>query len=425
MAVSSIVRKITLIVTDPAIRMRLLFILAAFAAFRVMAAIPIPGVDAVRLAQFFENNQFFGLLSVFSGGGFSTLSLMMLGVGPYITASIIMQLATVIFPAVKRMYSEEGEAGRTKFTSISRMLTVPLAVVQGVAFLSLLETQGVIASLSPFDFLVNVFLVSAGALLLMWIGELVTEFGIGNGVSLIIFAGIIASVPAAISQLLFSASVADIPAYVGFAALALASIYAVVTVSEAERSIPIAYARQVRGAAMASGAATYLPIRLLQAGVIPIIFALSLLLVPQMLLGGLAAAGFGWATRASASYAAFAADPFLYGASYFLLVVIFTYFYTSIVFEPKRVADNLQKSGAFIPGVRPGRETEAYIGSVVNRITLPGSLFLGAVAVIPFVVQGLTGISAVLIGGTALLIVVTVLLDLIRKVDAQASLREY
>jgi preprotein translocase subunit SecY len=419
------IRKAKLIIGDPVIRMRILFIFIAFAIFRVLAAIPIPGVDPVALASFFQNNQFFGLLSVFSGGGFSTLSLVMLGVGPYITASIIMQLATVIFPAVKRMYTEDGEAGRAKFTSISRTLTVPLAVLQSVAFLSLLESQGIISTLTPFEFIVNVFLVSAGSMLLMWIGELITEFGIGNGVSLIIFAGIVSGVPAGLSQLAFTFSPSQIPAYLGFAVLALVAIFAVVTVSEAERAVPIHYARAVRGAAMQSGAATYLPIRVLQAGVIPIIFALSLLLLPQMVLTGLSAVGFAWASSANLAYAAFSANPLLHGAVYFVLVVMFTYFYTSITFEPHKVAENLQKSGAFVPGVRPGRETEHYIGSVVNRITLPGSLFLGAIAVIPFIVQGLTGVSAILVGGTALLIVVTVLLDLIRKVDAQTSLREY
>lgn len=422
---NAITHKAKLIFGDPVIRMRLLFIFIAFAIFRVMAAIPIPGVDKFALDQFFQNNQFFGLLSIFSGGGFSTLSIVMLGVGPYITASIIMQLATVIFPQVKRMYSEEGEAGRTRFISISRLLTVPLAVLQSVAFLSLLESQGIVAALSPFAFLVNVFLVSAGSLLLMWLGELITEYGIGNGVSLIIFAGIVSSVPAGITQLLYTATTANIPAYLGFAVLAIAAIYAVVSVSEAERSIPIAYARQVRGAALSSGAATYLPIRLLQAGVIPIIFALSLLLLPQMVLTAASAFGFSWALAASAGYAAFAANPWAYAAAYFVLVVMFTYFYTSITFEPHKVAENLQKTGAFVPGVRPGKETETYIGAVVNRITLPGSIFLGTIAVIPFIVQGITGITAILIGGTALLIVVTVLLDLIRKVDAQTSLREY
>lgn len=420
---ASVLRKLKVVATDRTLRNRILFVLAAFALFRFLAAVPIPGVDRFALEQFFTNNQFLGLLNIFSGGGLANLSIVMLGVGPFITASIIMQLATVLVPQVKAMYSEEGEAGRTKFIAISRALTVPLAVLQGVAFLSLLESQGVVRTLTAFDFALNVVLVAAGSMLLMWIGELITEFGIGNGVSLIIFAGIVATLPAGLSQLLFTATAAQIPAYAGFVVLGLAVIFAVVLVSEAERAIPIQYARAVRGGA--TSAPTYLPIRLLQAGVMPIIFALSLLLLPQLLLTGLAAAGLPWANGLLTGYAAFSADPFLYGAAYFVLVVMFTFFYTSITFEPKRVSDNLQKSGAFVPAVRPGRETESYIGTVVNRITLPGALFLGLVAVIPFIVQGITGISAVLIGGTALLIVVNVVLDLIRKIDAQASLREY
>ena len=418
------IQKLKVALTDPAIRNRILFIVGALVVFRMLAAIPIPGVNKIALDSFFQNNQFFGLLNVFSGGGFSKLSLVMLGVGPYITASIIMQLATVIFPKVKAMYTEEGEAGRTAFITWARVLTIPISILQGVAFLSLLESQGVLNPLTPFQFALNVFLVSAGSLLLMWIGELITEFGIGNGVSLIIFAGIVARIPSAISQTLFAASAQDIPAYLGFLALALLVIWTVVMVSEAERSIPIAYARQARGS-MLMNAPTYLPIRLLQAGVIPIVFALSLLLLPQMAFAGLAAVGVKWAVGVAAGYAAFVANPFEYGALYFVLVIMFTYFYTTITFEPHRVAENLQKSGAFIPGVRPGTETEGYIGRVVNRITLPGALFLGLVAVIPFIIEGVTGVTSILVGGTALLIGVQVLLDLIRRIDAQVSLREY
>jgi preprotein translocase subunit SecY len=416
--------KLTLVFSDRTLRLRILFILGAIAVFRFLSAIPIPGVNKVALEQFFLDNQFIGLLNVFSGGGFSQISLVLLGVGPYITASIMMQLATVIFPKVKAMYSEEGEAGRTQFISISRMITIPIAILQGVAFLSLLQGQGILNPLSSFEFAIDVFLIAAGSLLLMWIGELMTEFGIGNGVSLLIFAGIISGIPAGISQILFTASVANIPTYLAFAALAIGVIYAVVMVADAERSIPIAYARQTRGGAL-PGAATYLPIRLLQAGVIPIIFALSLILLPQMAFAGLSAAGVSGAAYFSTLYNSFADNTYAYSAVYFALVVMFTYFYTAITFEPHKVAENLQKSGAFIPGVRPGRETESYIAQVVNRITLPGSVFLGLVAVIPFVIEGITGVSAVLVGGTALLIAVQVLLDLVRKVDAQISLRQY
>lgn len=422
---SNWLHKAKLIVSDTALRNRILFILGAIVVFRFLAAIPIPGVDRARLESFFVNNQFLGLLSVFSGGGFSQLSLVMLGVGPYITASIIMQLGTVLFPKIKRMYTEEGEAGRTQFITWARLLTIPIAILQAVAFLSLLENQGILLPLGAFAFALNVFLVAAGSIFLMWLGELITEFGIGNGVSLLILAGILARIPEGISQALFTATPQMIPAYIAFVVLALVIIYAVVMVAEAERSVPIAYARATRGQMAQAGGTTYLPIRLLQAGVMPIIFALSLLLLPQMVFTGLAAVGVPGLTAAQAWYTAFSANPYAHGAVYFVLVVMFTFFYTSITFEPHRVAENLQKSGAFVPGVRPGRETEHYIGNVVHRITLPGAMFLGFIAVIPFIIQGATGITAVLIGGTALLIGVQVLVDLIRKVDAQVSLREY
>jgi len=422
---NSFFRKITLAFGDPEIRFRILFLFGALALFRLLAAVPIPGVNRAALASFFSSNQFFGLLNIFSGGGLSNLSLVMLGVGPYITASIIMQLGTIIFPQVKQAYFEEGEAGRAKFIMWSRFFTVPIAVVQTVSFLLLLQSQDVLLHLGTMAFITNVAIVAAGSVLLMWLGELVTEFGIGNGVSLIILAGILASVPSSISQALFSASVADIPTYAAFVALALVMIYAVVVVSDAERSIPIAYARAVRGAAMSAGAATYLPIRLLQAGVIPIIFALSLLLLPQMALSALGALHISFAASAALWYSALLSNPWEYGSIYFVLVVLFTYFYTSVTFEPHRVAENLQKTGAFVPGVRPGRETEEYIGNVVNRITLPGACFLGLIAVAPSIIQGLTGVTTIVIGGTALLIAVQVALDLAQKIDAQVSLREY
>lgn len=422
---NSFFRKLKLAFGDSEIRLRILFLIGALALFRLLASIPIPGVDKNALAAFFSNNQFFGLLNIFSGGGLSNLSIAMLGVGPYITASIIMQLGTIIFPQVKQAYFEEGEAGRAKFIGWSRFFTIPIAVLQGIAFLFLLQSQGVIVHLSSTALIANIAIVVAGSMLLMWLGELVTEFGIGNGVSLIILAGILASVPSGISQTLFAATAANIPSYAAFTLLGLAMIYAVVVVSDAERSIPIAYARAVRGAALSQGAATYLPIRLLQAGVIPIIFALSLLLLPQMALSALSALHISFAGSAALWYTAFLSNPWKYGMVYFAFVVLFTYFYTAVTFEPHRVAENLQKTGAFVPGVRPGRETEEYIGKVVNRITLPGACFLGLLAVSPSIIQGLTGVTTLALGGTALLIAVQVALDLAHKIDAQVSLREY
>lgn len=418
-------KKIILAFTDPEIRKRILIVLAALVVFRFLAAVPIPGVDHARLAEFFANNQFLGLLNMFSGGGLAQLSIVMLGVAPYINASIIMQVATIVFPKVKEAYFEEGEAGRAKFIQWSRVLTIPLAFLQGIGFLILLENQGILPHMTLMAFIANIMLVVGGALLLTWIGELVTEFGIGNGVSLIIFAGIVAGAPAAVSHMLFTATAADIPAYLGFLAIALGITYAVVLVSDAERPIPIAYARAVHGAAMQQGAATYLPIRLLQAGVIPIIFALSLLLLPQMVLSMLTAVGMPGVAAVSLWYTAFISNPWQYGALYFLLVILFTYFYTSITFDSHRISEDLQKSGAFIPGVRPGNATKKYVGAVVNRVTLPGAVFLGLIAVAPAIIQGITGITTLLVGGTALLIVVQVVLDLVLKIDAQISLREY
>lgn len=419
------IRKIKLAFGDIEIRRRILFLAGALAVFRLLASVPIPGVDRVALASFFAQNQFFGLLNIFSGGGLSQLSVVMLGVGPFITASIIMQLATIIFPQVKEAYSEEGEAGRAKFVQWSRLLCIPIAVLQSVGFLFLLQNQGVITHLDSVSLVANIALITAGSVLLMWIGELVTEFGIGNGISLIILAGILAQVPGSISAALFTATAANIPAYLAFFGLAALMVYAVVVVSDAERSIPIAYARAVRSTALSQGAATYLPIRLLQAGVIPIIFALSLILIPQMVFSMLQSFQISFAAGASVWYTAFLADPWKYGSAYFVLVVLFTYFYTAVTFEPHRVAENLQKTGAFIPGVRPGRETEGYIGSVVNRVTLPGAIFLGLLAVAPSVIQGITGVTTLALGGTALLIGVQVALDLAQKIDAQVSLREY
>ena len=423
--INSFIRKIKLAFRDSEVRRRILFLIGALALFRLLASVPIPGIDRVALASFFANNQFFGLLNIFSGGGLSQLSIVMLGVGPYITASIIMQLGTVIFPQVKQVYFEEGEAGRAKFIQWSRFITIPIAVLQAIGFLFLLQSQGVLVRLGITALITDVVLVVAGSMLLMWIGELITEFGIGNGVSLIILAGILTSVPSSISQTIFAATAANIPTYFAFSALALLMIYAVVVVSDAERSIPIAYARAMRGVALSQGAATYLPIRLLQAGVMPIIFALSLLLLPQMALSMLGAVHISFAAGAAEWYTAFLSNSWKYGAVYFVLVVLFTYFYTAVTFEPHRVAENLQKTGAFVPGVRPGRETEGYIGRVVNRITFPGAVFLGLIAVSPSIIQGITGVTTLILGGTALLIAVQVALDLAQKIDAQVSLREY
>lgn len=418
-------RKVRLVLEDEALRSRILFVLGALVVFRLLAAIPIPGINAEVLSSFLANNQFLGLLNVFSGGGFSTLSIVMLGVGPYITASIVMQLMTILIPSLKEMYQEEGDAGRARFSQYSRYLAVPLAIIQAFGFLLLLSQNGIVPTLSGFAIVVNVLTIAAGSMLLMWLGELISEFGVGNGVSLIIFAGIVSRIPQGLSQLAFSFDFAQIPAYLGFLVAGIIIIAGVVFISEAERPIPVTYARRVRGMKVMGGVSTYLPLRVNQAGVMPIIFALSILLFPQMIATFLSKSSIVWLATGASHVVNALANQLVYGVLYFFLVVIFTYFYTAITFEPHQIAKNLQKNGAFVPGVRPGTQTTEYLGNIITRITLVGALFLGALAVLPLVLRAATGITAVSVGGTALLIVVTVVLDLVKKIDAQTSIREY
>jgi preprotein translocase subunit SecY len=422
---SNFFNKLRLAFHDRDLRKRILFVVGALAFFRLMSAIPVPGVDALKLEQFLGNNQFFGLINIFSGGGLSSLSIIMLGVGPFVTASIIMQLLTMVSDNLKKMYQEEGELGKKKFSQYSRILTIPLAIIQSFAFLSILEKQGVVFGLSPFETLMNIVVITAGSMLLMWIGELISEFGIGNGVSLIIFGGIVSSIPSAVAQSFFSFTPDQIPVYLGFIVAAVVIIVGVVIVTEAERPIPITYAKRVRGNRVYGGISTYLPLRVNQAGVIPIIFALSLLLFPQMIFNFLSGVDNSVVQAISKIIFDFINNPWLFSSFYFILVFLFTYFYTAITFDPNSISENLQKSGAFIPGVRPGASTAEYISRVLTRLTLVGALFLGFIAVIPLVMNAITGIQSLAIGGTGLLIVVSVVLDLLKKVDAQISMREY
>ncbi len=418
-------QKFNLALQDANLRSRLLFVLMILALFRLGTTIPIPSVDHVALAQFFSSNQFFGLLNVFSGGGLSNLSIFMLGVGPFITASIIFQLLTLIFPSVKEMYQEEGEAGRRKMAQYSRMLTVPLAVMQAFSLLIILENQGILADVSVLDRLLNVIVVTAGSLLLMWMGELINEYGIGNGVSMIIFAGIVASLPTAFSQLVATFDVAQIPIYLGFIVASIAIVAGIVAVSEADRPVPVTYAKQTRGSQVSGGVSTYLPIKVNNAGVMPIIFALSILLFPQMIANFLASAANTTAQSVGTSMLSVLNNQWVYGIGYFVLVFVFTYFYSAITFDPIRVSTNLQKSGAFIPGIRPGRATAEHLSRILTRLTFVGALFLAVVAMLPIVMQNLTGITTLALGGTSLLIVVSVALDLMKKIEAQMTMREY
>ena len=408
------------------LRNKILFVLAIFAIFRIMANIPIPGIDIQGMREFFESNQLFGLLNLFTGGALDNLSIVMLGLGPYITAVIILQLLTMIFPQLEKMYKEEGEAGRQKFNQYGRLLTVPLAILQGYAMLNLLQRQGAVGSFTPTLLFTSILTVTAGTLLLMWLGELISEKGIGNGVSLLIFAGIIADFPNNIRQMMVTYDPSRIPSYLLFFSMSLLIIAGVVLINEARRNIPVSYAKRVRGFKMYGGTSTYLPLNINPAGVIPIIFALSILLFPGMIANFLGGSG-GTIGALAKNVGAWFQDPWVYGILYFLLVCLFTYFYTAVTFDPKAVATNLQKMGGFVPGIRPGSSTANFLYYILNRVLLIGALFLGAIAVMPSVVQGITRITAFgfLIGGTSLLIVVSVVLETMRQIRAQLQMREY
>ncbi len=350
----------------------------------------------------------------------------MLAVGPYITASIIMQLMTVLSPRLKEMYQEEGDAGRRKFVQYGRLLSLPFAVIQGFALLTLLARQNVIPAMSTESMIINLVIVTAGSMLMMWLGEQINEHGIGNGVSLIIFAGIVSALPTSIGRFFVTFDVSQIPMIVGLLILSLIVIAGIVFVTEAERPVPVTYARQTRmGGASQMGHSTYLPLRLNQAGVVPIIFAVSILIFPQLLAQLFATSSQATLQAVARTVNDLLSNQWAYGGLYFFLVVTFTYFYTAVMFDPEKTADNLQKNGAFIPGFRPGSATAEYIGYVLSRVTLFGAVFLGLVAVLPVVVQSLTGLTAIQVGGTSLLIAVSVVLDLIKKIDAQLSMKEY
>ena len=426
----SLLQKLKHAFQDRVLRRRILFVAVMLVVFRLLAAIPIPGVDVLKLENRLANHEFLGLLNIFSGGGLTNLSIVMLGVGPYITASIIMQLLTMMSPKLKALYHEEGEAGRLKFSQYSRLLTIPLAIIQAFGFLVLLERSGVVPHLSTFATASNLIIITSGSILLMWIGELMTEYGIGNGLSLIIFAGIVAQIPTLMSQFVFkyiypAFDPSVLPTVFGFLVAAIVIVYAVVAVTEAERPIPVTYAKRVRGAKVYGGVSTYLPLRVNQAGVIPIIFALSILLFPQMIATFIGAFNQPVLQSIAAFLTAIVSNPWLHSSVYFVLVFLFTYFYTAVTFDPDTISTNLQKNGAFIPGVRPGVPTSEYISKVLTRITLVGATFLGFIAVLPLIMQSVTGDTSLAIGGTALLIVVSVVLDFIKKIDAQVSMREY
>ena len=408
------------------LRNKILFVLGIFAIFRILANVPIPGVNIENLRAFFQQFQMLGILNVFTGGALERFSIVMLGLGPYITAVIILQLLTMIFPKLEELYREGGEEGRAKFEQYGRILSVPLASLQAFGMLTLFSRQGIIAAFPPLTKISAILTITTGSLFLMWLGELISEKGIGNGVSLLIFAGIIADFPRNIGQMIATYEPSMIPSYLGFFGMALIIIAGVTLVNEAKRNIPVSYAKRVRGNRVYGGVSTYLPLNVNPAGVMPIIFALSILTFPPMIANFLGASP-GFLGKAAHSVSDLFNNPVIYGILYFIFVFAFTFFYTMITFEPKSISENLQKMGGFIPGIRPGENTAKFLSYVLNRILPIGALFLGFIALTPSIVQGVTKVAAFmfLVGGTSLLIVVSVVLETVREIKAQLEMREY
>lgn len=419
-------QKLITLFKDKDIRNRILFILGIFVVFRIAANIPVPGVGLENLRQFFSNNQVFGLLNIFTGGALSNFSIVMLGLSPFITATIILQLLTMIFPALEKMYKEEGEAGRQKFNQYGRMLAIPIAAFEGYGMLTLFQRQNVLAPLSPFILLSSIVTITAGAMFLMWLGELISEKGLGNGISLLIFAGIVARVPMSIFETFITWDPSKIPSYILFFASAVIIIAGVVWVTEARRNIPVSYAKRVRGMKMYGGISSYLPLSVNPAGVMPIIFALSILLFPTMLANFFGATS-GPIGAIAKNVGGFFQNVWIHGVFYFVLIILFTYLYTMITFDPKTIAQNLQKMGGFVPGIRPGGSTVSFLKFILNRVVFTGAIFLGLIAILPSLITGATGVQGFgfLIGGTSLLIVVSVAIDTLRQLNAQLEMREY
>jgi preprotein translocase subunit SecY len=408
------------------LRNKILFVLGIFAIVRIMANIPIPGINIENLKQIFEQFQMLGLMNIFTGGALEKLSIIMLGLGPYITATIILQLLTMIFPQLEEMYREEGEEGRRKFEQYGRILTVPLSLLQSFAMLTLFTRQGVIQDLGSLGKISAMVTVTAGSIFLMWLGELISEKGIGNGVSLLIFAGIIADFPRNMGQLIVNYQPALLPSYIIFLVVTLIIIAGVSLINEARRNIPVSYAKRVRGRMFFGGASTYLPISVNPAGVMPIIFALSILSFPTMIANFLGGAEGFWGVAAQYIQSIFN-NQWIYSICYFVLIFAFTFFYTLITFEPDSVADNLKKMGGFVPGIRPGESTAKFLSFVLNRILPIGALFLALIALMPSIVQAITTITAFsfLMGGTSVIIIVSVVLETMKQIQSQLEMREY
>lgn len=420
-----ILNKLKLALKDKTLRKKILFTFAMFFLFRLFAYLPVPVVDLAQMKKLFSSNQFFALLDIFSGGTLINFSIMALGLGPYINASIIIQLLTVVFPRLEAL-TKEGEYGRSKINQYTRILTLPIAIFQSIGMYVLLQNQKVIPSLGFIEFIAFIATITAGSYILMWIGELISEIGLGNGISLLIFAGIVARIPISFSQTIMTVNQEVIFNVIILALLAVAVVYSVVFVNEAARKIPVYYARRVRGNRVYQQATNYLPLKLNQAGVIPIIFAISFVIMPQMVGNFMVYSG----NKMLSNIGTFLTTTFnqsspAYNIIYFLLVVGFTFFYTVIVFNPQKIAEEIQKHGGFIPGIRPGVATKEYLTNIVYKITTVGALFLGLIAILPAIASSITGIQNVVIGGTGVLIVVSVVLETFKLIEAQIAMKSY
>ncbi|OQY67403.1 preprotein translocase subunit SecY [Microgenomates bacterium UTCPR1] len=417
--------KIKSIFKDPEIKRKIYFTLFIFLAFRIFAFLPVPAIDLSRLRSLFSSNQFLSLLDIFSGGTLINFSVMALGLNPYINASIVLQLLTVMIPSLEQL-SKEGEYGRHKINQYTRFLTAPLTIIQSVGIFILLKNQNIIGALSPLEFFSFIFTMVAGTFILVWFGELISEYGMGNGISLLILAGIVGRLPVTLSktasifnrEMIFNALI--------FVALAIIVIASIVFINEAIRKIPVYYAKRIKGNRLYQGAANFLPLKLNQAGVIPIIFAVSFVLFPQLIgnfLVSLKNANMASIGRFLVNF--FSPSGFFYNFFYFVLVIGFTYFYTIVVFNPQKISEEIQKHGGFIPGIRPGPATKRYLENILYKITSVGAVFLGVIAILPVLMSKITGVTSLVIGGTGILIVVSVILETFKTVEAQLVMRNY
>jgi preprotein translocase subunit SecY len=419
----------------PELRRKILFTLGLFVVFRVLAHIAVPGTDQAALARLFNKNQFLGLLDLFSGGGLSSFSIIAMGVNPYINASIIMQLMAVVSTRVKEL-QREGEMGRRKITRWTRYLTVGLGLLQAWGLTILFRNQGVLSNIAFgwFGIVAIMATLTAGTIMLMWFGELITEYGIGNGISLVIFAGIVGRIPNTIYNLLSGGGQSNVAPLLIFTALAVLVTAFIIEVQQAQRKIPVQSAQRVVGRKVYQGRSSHLPLRVNQAGVIPIIFAISIMFFPVIIGNFLANSPSPWGeiSRVLRTYwlptGPNIATDILYNFVYFILIFGFTYFYTAVTFDPVDTADYLKKHAAFIPGIRPGAATAQYLDKTMTRITFAGALFLGTITVVvPLIAAALTKIPTqnMYLGGTAILIVVGVALDTMKQIETQLIMRQY